>query len=69
MIFHLYNAIQEKNEEMDKIDTGINHITCRLDDKITELEILEGYNDKVRMELENEIAAFQQLHYNFVFHF
>jgi len=36
---------------------------------ITELEILEGYNDKVRMELENKIAAFQQLHYNFAFHF
>jgi hypothetical protein len=39
LIFHLYNAIKVNNEKVDKINTDINHIACKLDDKITELEI------------------------------
>ena len=39
LIFHLYNAIKVNNEKVDKVCTDINHIACKLDDKITELEI------------------------------
>lgn len=58
-IFFVYNEIQADNKEYDKLETANKHLERELNDKVTQLENLEGSNDKLKKELENNIYTIQ----------
>lgn len=56
-IFHVYNEIQSKNDENEKLDATIKHLEQELQERILQLETLEGNTQKLKSELEQNIES------------
>jgi DNA repair exonuclease SbcCD ATPase subunit len=54
-IFHIYNEIQSKNDENEKLDATIKHLEQELQERIRQLEMLEENTQKLKSELEQNI--------------
>jgi hypothetical protein len=54
-IFHIYNEIQSKNDENEKLDATIKRLEQELQERIRQLEMLEENTQKLKSELEQNI--------------
>lgn len=59
-LFAYYNEVQERNAEMEKMESENKKLEANLEEKIAELSELEGHNDKVRLDLEQHITSIQK---------
>jgi hypothetical protein len=58
--FVIYNDIQIKNNESDKIDLENKYLEIELQNRETQLDSLKGHNEKLKHELENHIAIIKK---------
>ena len=56
----MYTDIQEKNRDMEKIETQNKYLEDKLEKQQSDLVKLETHNNTVRVELEQHIASIQK---------